>query len=47
MDRINRKFGRGTLLLGAEGIRKKWKMRQAFTSPAYTTRWRDLPRAVT
>ncbi|QFT54425.1 DUF4113 domain-containing protein [Microbulbifer sp. THAF38] len=39
MDRINKKFGRGTLFLGAEGIQKKWKMRQAFTSPAYTTRW--------
>ncbi|WP_366525612.1 DUF4113 domain-containing protein [uncultured Microbulbifer sp.] len=22
-------------------------MRQAFTSPAYTTRWGDLPRVVT
>ncbi|WP_444891365.1 DUF4113 domain-containing protein [Microbulbifer sp. CnH-101-E] len=47
MDRINKKFGRGTLFLGAEGIQKKWKMRQAFTSPAYTTRWGDLPRVVT
>ncbi|WP_444886459.1 DUF4113 domain-containing protein [Microbulbifer sp. JMSA008] len=27
------------MFLGAEGIQKKWKMRQAFTSPAYTTRW--------
>ncbi|WNZ57023.1 Y-family DNA polymerase [Microbulbifer sp. MKSA007] len=47
LDRINKKFGRGTLFLGAEGIQKKWKMRQAFTSPAYTTRWGDLPRVVT
>ncbi|USD23482.1 DUF4113 domain-containing protein [Microbulbifer variabilis] len=38
MDRINKKLGHGTLFLVAEGIQKKWKMRQAFTSPAYTTR---------
>ncbi|MFA0813470.1 DUF4113 domain-containing protein [Microbulbifer epialgicus] len=43
---MNKTFGRGTLFLGAEGIQKKWKMRQAFTSPAYTTRWGDLPRVV-
>ncbi|MCO1336735.1 DUF4113 domain-containing protein [Microbulbifer sp. OS29] len=43
MDQINQKFGRGTLFLGAEGIKKKWKMRQQYKSPAYTTRWDELP----
>ena len=43
LDQINRAHGRGTLFLGAEGIHEKWKMRQTFTSPGYTTRWSDLP----
>lgn len=47
LDRANRRYGRGTLFLGAEGIHKKWKMRQSFTSPAYTTRWGDLPAIIT
>ncbi|WP_444902651.1 DUF4113 domain-containing protein [Microbulbifer sp. SSSA007] len=47
MDSINHKFGRGTLFLGAEGIQKKWKMRQAYTSPAYNTKWGDLPKVTT
>ncbi|MDP5209193.1 Y-family DNA polymerase [Microbulbifer sp. 2205BS26-8] len=47
LDQVNQRFGRGTLFLGAEGVQKKWKMRQAYTSPAYTTRWGDLPEVVT
>ncbi|MCH9692195.1 MAG: Y-family DNA polymerase [Gammaproteobacteria bacterium] len=43
LDQINQRFGRGTLFLGAEGTHKKWKMRQAYTSPAYTTCWEALP----
>lgn len=43
MDRINRHHGKGSLFLGAQGISKPWYMRQQFTSPEYTTRWRDLP----
>ncbi len=43
VDQVNHRYGRGSVFLGAEGIHKKWKMRQAYTSPAYTTRWTDLP----
>jgi DNA polymerase V len=43
LDKINHVHGRGTLFLGAEGFDKKWKMRQSYTSPAYTTRWSELP----
>ncbi|WP_444900347.1 Y-family DNA polymerase [Microbulbifer sp. VAAC004] len=43
LDRVNQRFGRGTLFLGAEGVHKHWKMRQAYRSPAYTTRWEALP----
>lgn len=43
LDQVNSKYGRGTLHLCAEGIHKKWAMRQNFKSPAYTTRWSDIP----
>lgn len=46
MDSINRRYGRGTLHLAAEGVEKKWRMRQAFRSPSYTTCWQDLPLVV-
>jgi DNA polymerase V len=47
LDRINRRFGRGTAGLGASGWQMKpvWGMRQLSLSPSYTTRWSDLPRA--
>lgn len=46
LDRINQKFGRGTLGFAASGWRKKaaWGMRQENLSPAYTTRWDQLLR---
>jgi DNA polymerase V len=43
LDNINRKYGRGTLYLAAEGVHKKWLMRQRHCSPRYTTHWKDLP----
>lgn len=43
LDIINKKYGRGTVFIAAQGIRKPWVMRQNFKSPAYTTRWSDLP----
>ncbi|WP_444946501.1 Y-family DNA polymerase [Microbulbifer sp. VTAC004] len=43
LDRVNQRFGSGTLFLGAEGMQKQWKMRQAYRSPAYTTRFEALP----
>lgn len=42
MDRINAKFGRGTLKSAAEGIDKAWLMRRDRMSPAYTTAWDEL-----
>lgn len=46
MDRINREYGRGTLRLGSEGIRKDWAMRQENRSPRWTTCWDELIRAI-
>ncbi|MFS9519714.1 Y-family DNA polymerase [Legionella pneumophila] len=45
-DQINQKYGRSTIRLAAEGYSKPWAMRAELKSPAYTTRWSDLPRAI-
>lgn len=42
-DGINQKYGRSTIRLAAEGYHKPWAMRAELKSPAYTTRWSDLP----
>ncbi len=42
-DTINQKYGRSTLRLASEGYSKPWAMRAELKSPAYTTRWTDLP----
>ena len=44
LDAINRKMGRGTVGFAAERLRQGWQGRAAWRSPAYTTRWSDLPR---
>ncbi|MBK8168546.1 MAG: Y-family DNA polymerase [bacterium] len=44
IDRINHRMGRGTVRFGTEGFGHGWAMRQARKSPAYTTRWSELPR---
>ena len=44
IDRANAQWGRGTLRLASEGVSKPWQMRRERVSPAYTTRWEDLPR---
>ena len=43
MDRINGKLGKGTLRYAREGFRKSWRTRVGRRTPAYTTRWEDLP----
>src|SRR5690606_13425208 len=43
LDAINKRYGRGTVYQAAEGVQKKWAMRQAHKSPAYTTCWREIP----
>lgn len=44
LDRINARFGRGTLRFAAAGFERPWWMRQARKSPLFTTSWSDLPR---
>ncbi|HPF35982.1 MAG TPA: Y-family DNA polymerase [Candidatus Krumholzibacteria bacterium] len=43
LDRLNERLGRGTVQVAAEGEGRAWRMRQEHRSPAYTTRWADLP----
>jgi len=43
VDRINDRWGTGTVVYAAEGIRKEWRMRQLKLSPRFTTRWEEIP----
>ncbi|TWX46541.1 Y-family DNA polymerase [Colwellia hornerae] len=44
LDSINRRYGKGTLTLGAEGKSDAWQMKRHFLSPQYTSNWRDIPK---
>ncbi len=49
LDKLNDRFGRGTVLVasaGLEGKKRSWAMRQELSTPQYTTRWDSLPVAV-
>ncbi|WP_298622710.1 Y-family DNA polymerase [uncultured Legionella sp.] len=43
LDAINLKYGRHSIKLAAEGYTKVWAMKSDLKSPAYTTKWTDLP----
>ncbi len=43
VDSINSIYGSGTLFYASSGVEKPWSMRRKFLSPAYTTRWSDIP----
>jgi DNA polymerase V len=43
MDKVNKKYSRGTIKLASEGVNKKWAMNRAFKSPNYTGDWNELP----
>ncbi|MHC4268462.1 MAG: Y-family DNA polymerase [Planctomycetota bacterium] len=42
IDMINKKWGRDSLKLAAEGTRQSWKMRRTRLSQRYTTNWNEL-----
>ncbi len=44
LDKINHS-GKGQIFLAGQGVQKEWRMTRQNLSPAYTTRWRDLPSA--
>jgi len=43
MDKINSRWGRDTIHSAATGFDRSWHHRQLRKSPAYTTRWTELP----
>ncbi len=46
LDLVNERYGRGTLKLASAGIGiapRNWTMKQELRTPAYTTRWEDMP----
>ena len=46
LDAVNRRYGRGTVAFGAEGLgRGAWALRQEHKSPAYTTSWKEIAEA--
>ncbi len=44
LDRINRRHGRHAIRYAGEMLSSDWRMCQLRRSPAYTTRWQELPR---
>lgn len=42
VDAINNS-GKGRVWFGGQGIKEDWRMKRAHISPAYTTRWEDIP----
>lgn len=46
IDRVNGRYGRGSIGLGLSPQRARWRMRQERLSPRYTTRWDELPKAL-
>jgi DNA polymerase V len=44
VDKINQN-GLGRVWFAGQGIETSWEMRRDLLSPAYTTRWDELPRA--
>lgn len=42
LDVINRRYGRGTLIIGAAGVKSAWRLRRAHVSKNYTTSWSEL-----
>jgi DNA polymerase V len=43
LDRVNAKWGRGSLQYAATGLGRPWTMRQLRKSPRFTTSWQELP----
>lgn len=42
LDRVNRKYGRGTVKAATELLGSRWQMKQELRSPRYTTCWEEL-----
>ncbi|MDH3710406.1 MAG: DUF4113 domain-containing protein [Cyclobacteriaceae bacterium] len=45
IDRLNKKYGSGTVRYAQEGFKKDWRMQRNNVTSAYTTNWEELPEA--
>lgn len=43
MDKVNKKYPRGTVRLASQCMNKSWAMNRDFKSPNYTGDWNELP----
>lgn len=43
LDQVNDRFGKKTMVLASEGMKRPWQLRADHRSPRYTTRISDLP----
>jgi len=46
VDELNLRYGKGTVVLGSAGTeaaKRSWSMKQERRTPAYTTKWEDMP----
>ena len=43
LDEVNGRFGKKTMVLASEGMKRSWQLRSDHHSPRYTTRLSDLP----
>ena len=42
MDKINKRIGSNTIQLAGSGLKKDWQARCTYSSPQYTTNWKQL-----
>lgn len=43
VDGINNRLGNGIIRFAAEGLKQPWRLKADNLTPAYTTRWSDIP----
>lgn len=46
LDNLNSRYGKGTIHVGSagtQGDKRSWSMKQERRTPAYTTKWEDMP----
>mgnify|MGYP003336293125 FL=1 len=43
LDRLNTRYGRGTVKVSTQGAYREWQMKQMSKSPDYTTDWHAVP----
>lgn len=47
LDKLNREHGKGTVRLGMQRKKNNWELRCEHRTPRYTTKWNELPVALT